>query len=347
MQHPGFFHRAGPFPLRRIAELTGAALAEGADPETPITSVGTLSEAGPTEITFLDNRRYARQLESTRAGACFVASADAGRVPGHAAALVTASPYRAFAKVLELFYSDARLPKVARGTAAIDPSAVLEEGVVVEPGVTIGPEAHVGRGTRIAAGAVIGYRVHMGRDCFIGPNATITHALIGDRVIIQAGARLGQDGFGYAMGAGGHLKVMQIGRVIVQDDVAIGANSCIDRGALRDTIIGEGTKIDNMVQIGHNVLIGRHCVICALVGIAGSTELADFVVMGGQSGTVGHIKIGAGSQIAGAGHATKPVRPGSRVGGTPARPMRQWAEELAFLSRSIKRNRGSGTDEQE
>jgi UDP-3-O-[3-hydroxymyristoyl] glucosamine N-acyltransferase len=188
---------------------------------------------------------------------------------------------------------------------------------------------------------VIGPQVRIGRQGAVGPNASIVHALIGDRVIIHAGVRIGQDGFGFAMGPQGHLKVPQIGRVIIQNDVEIGANSAIDRGANRDTVIGEGTKIDNLVQIGHNVVIGRHCVIVAKVGISGSTTLGDFVVLGGAAGLVGHIQIGTGAQIAGASNVAENVPPGARWGGTPAKPMRQWVRELTTLSNLAKRKGGA------
>ena len=343
MEHPGFFERAAPLALGVLAERLGAALDEKADRSLLIRDVRTLADAGPGDLSFFENRKYLAHLQATRAAACLVAPAFAERVPGGVAAVIVAAPYRAFAQALHICYPEAHHSKVAvggPGDPPVHPAALVEDGARIEPGAVIGREAQIGRGSVIAAGAVIGYRVTIGRGCFIGPGASVTHALVGDRVILHAGVRIGQDGFGFAMGPGGHLKVPQIGRVIIQDDVEIGANSCVDRGALKDTVIGEGSKIDNLVQIGHNVVMGRHCVIVGQVGISGSTELGDFVVMGGQSGAVGHIKIGAGAQLAGCSHVTSDVAPGARMGGTPAVSLTEFGRQIAILKRLARRKGG-------
>ena len=343
MEHPGFFDRAGPFALGTVAEAVGAKPAEGSNSGIPIKDVRPLDSAGPGDLSFLDNPKYLPLFAKTAASACLVAPKFAGHVPAGTAGLITPEPYRAFARALLLFYPDAGKPKAAlagsssNDAPAIHPSAALEKGAIVEPGAVVGPEARIGRGTTIAAGSVIGFRVHVGRDCYIGPNASVTHALIGNQVTLHAGVAVGQDGFGFAMGKTGHLKVPQIGRVIIQEGVEIGANTTVDRGALRDTVIGEGSKIDNLVQIGHNVVIGRHCVIVAQTGISGSAELGDFVVLGGQVGVVGHVKIGAGAQIAASSNVRGDVPPGVRWGGTPAKPVRLWLRELTLLQKLAER----------
>jgi len=344
MQHPGFFERAGPFPLNVIATKLGAELGDLPDAVADIEDVKSLGNAGPQHLAFFDNPKYLDQLTKTRAGGCLVAPAFVERVPASTAVLKTKTPYSAFALALRLFYADALRPMASKSGdervhgSLIHPSAQIDEGVTIEPGAIIGREAHIGRGTTVAAGAVVGYRVSIGQDCYIGPTATVTYCIIGDRVILHAGVRIGQDGFGFAMSAKGHLKVPQVGRVVIGDDVEIGANSTVDRGALNDTVIGEGTKIDNLVQVGHNAVIGRHCIIVAQTGIAGSAQLGDFVVMGGHSGVVGHVKIGRGAQIAGMAHVKEDVTPGARMGGTPAVPFREWAREVATLKRLAARN---------
>jgi UDP-3-O-[3-hydroxymyristoyl] glucosamine N-acyltransferase len=343
MEHPGFFHRAGPFTLDRIAEASGAALADETRASAEIADIRPLDTAGAADIAFLDNPKYLPQLDTTKAAACFMQQKFLARAPSGTAVLVSPEPYRAYARALELFYPDAGTPLASvplDNSAHIDPSAMLEADVIVEPGAVIGPEARIGSGTRIAAGAVVGYRCAIGRNSYIGPRAVVTHALIGNNVIIHAGVSIGQDGFGFAMGRQGHMKVRQIGRVIIQDWVEIGANSAVDRGALRDTVIGEGTKIDNLVQIGHNVSIGRHCVLVGQVGIAGSSVLEDFVVIGGQTGIVGHLTVGAGAQIAGNSGVTENVPRGERWGGTPAKPLRNWAREIALLKRLTQKLSG-------
>lgn len=342
MEHPGFFHRAGPFPLWLIAETIGAEMT-GARDATMITDVRPLRDAGPADLAFFENRKYGAQLAATKARACILAGVDAFRAPQNTATLTTAKPYEAFARALTLFYADAMRSKAAgspaeQGGGLVHPSAQIAEGATIEPGAVIGREAVIGAGTIVAAGAVVGFRVVLGADCYVGAGAAVTHALTGKNVIIHSGARIGQDGFGFAMSGKGHLKVPQIGSVIIGDNVEIGANTTIDRGSLSDTIIGEGTKIDNQCQIAHNVVIGRHCILVAQTGIAGSSELGDFVVMGARSGVLGHVKIGSGAQIAGMAHVKNDVEAGARMGGTPARPFQEWAREVAAVRKLGKVN---------
>jgi UDP-3-O-[3-hydroxymyristoyl] glucosamine N-acyltransferase len=298
-----------------------------------------LDRAGPGDLVFLDNAKLADQAKSTAAGACLVSERLAGLVPEQVALLVAADPYRAFVEVARTLFPGALRSSSlceTRGVAPgafVHPTARVENGVTIDPGAVIGPRAEIGARTLIGAGAAIGADVRIGRDCSIGANVNIAHTIIGDRVIVHPGCCFGQDGFGFVMGAQSHRKVPQIGRVIIQDDVEIGACTCIDRGGLRDTIVGEGTKIDNHVQIGHNVAIGRHCVLVAQVGIAGSVTVEDFVVLAAKVGVKDHVTIGEGAQIAATSNVGGNVPPGSRWGGTPAKPMKQWAREVSLLGR--------------
>ncbi|HEY8565244.1 MAG TPA: UDP-3-O-(3-hydroxymyristoyl)glucosamine N-acyltransferase [Beijerinckiaceae bacterium] len=350
MTDPVFFSRADALTLAEIARIAGASLPEGADPERRLANVAPLESARPDDLAYMDNPKYAEALAATRAGACLVSRRFAGRLPADTVPLVCPEPYKAYGAVLARFYPSAMRPTSGFDAVGVSPgsfvhaTARLEPGVTVDPGAVIGPGAEIGAGTVIGANAVIGPQVRIGRDCAIGPTATVLHALVGNRAVIHPGVRIGQDGFGYAMGPGGHRKVPQVGRVIIQDDVEIGANTTIDRGASRDTVIGEGTKIDNLVQIGHNVVIGRHCVIVAQVGISGSTTLEDYVALGGQAGVIGHVRIGAGAQIAASSNVSTDVPPGVRWGGTPAKPVREWFREITAV-KTLASRRGAAKDD--
>ncbi len=336
---PRFYPGSSPHALSDVA-LAAGGVTQAA--ERTLYGVAPLQTAGPKEVSFLDNRRYLEALERTAAGAVLVHPELAPRVPSGTAAIVTAEPYLGWARVAALFHPP---PPLKPG---IHPSAVVGEGALVDPTAEVGPlvvvgaKAEIGLRCRIAPGAVIGEGVVIGPDCRIGALASVSHAIVGERVTLYPGARVGQDGFGFAMTGEGFRSVPQLGRVILEHDVEVGANTTIDRGSVQDTVIGAGTRLDNLVQIGHNVQIGRLCVIVSQAGISGSTIVEDFVMIGGQAGLVGHLLIGRKARLGAQAGVMADVAPGAEVVGSPAEPVRTFFRQIAVLRRLARGERTAG-----
>jgi UDP-3-O-[3-hydroxymyristoyl] glucosamine N-acyltransferase len=343
MAQPTFFEESPPLTLAAVAALTGAQLDDPAKADQQIRGLASLDEAGPMHLTFFDNLKYSDQLAATRAGACIVSGRFAARVPAHVTVVRASQPFHAFVTVARELNRDALRPQSWFGvegiapSAIIDPSARLEDGVVVDPLTVIGPGVEIGAGTIIGAGVVIGPGVKIGRDCNVGARTAIQCALIGNDVLIHPGCSIGQDGYGFVFfGPQGHLKVPQTGRVVIQNDVEIGAGTTIDRGSLRDTVIGEGSKIDNQVQIGHNVTIGRHCLLAAQIGLAGSLTIGDNVALGAKVGINNHLKIGDGAQVTAMSAVKDDIPAGGRWGGHFAKPTKQWFREILAVERLVR-----------
>ncbi|MCE9523245.1 MAG: UDP-3-O-(3-hydroxymyristoyl)glucosamine N-acyltransferase [Alphaproteobacteria bacterium] len=335
-----FFDNTGALTLDRIAEIAGARVLRDSGQRT-LTDLASLDAAGPDQLSYCESVKFKGALERTRAAAVLVAEPLASFVPVTCTTLVCAKPAVGFAKVAHAFYPNPGClwPLAKPPVHSIAPSARVGEGAVIGPNVFIGEDVEIGRDCEIAPGAVIGRGVQIGHNAKIGPHVTISHALIGDRFTIHSGSSIGQDGYGYIAGPGGHFKIPQLGRVIIQDDVEIGSNAAIARGTLTDTVIGEGTKIDNLVQIGHNTRIGRRCIIVAQVGFSGSVTVEDGVVFGGQVGIADHLTIGKGAYIAGKAGVTHTLEGGRIYGGFPAKPVEQWRREVGVLSRLAKGKR--------
>lgn len=336
MADPRFFTVAGPFKLIDLATIAGASLADPAMADRMIKDVAPLDQAGPGDMTFLDNRRYLDAFAASRAGACVTAVANVERAPAGMALLISDAPYMAFAKIARAFYPTPPVEVGIAPSAVVDRSAEIGAGCRIDAGAVIGRNARIGIGCHIGANAVIGDEVTLGDGCIIGACASISHSQIGKRVYIYPGARIGQDGFGFASGPQGHVRIPQLGRVIIHDDVEVGANTTIDRGAGPDTVIGAGCMIDNLVQIGHNVQMGKGCVVVSQVGISGSAKLGDFVVIGGQAGIAGHLNIGSGVRMAARSGVSHNIPAGVEVGGAPAVPVREWRRQVAMIMRMGK-----------
>ena len=320
--------------LAELAELVGGRI-EG-DPEHVVEAIRTLDAAGPRDLSFLTHPRYRAQALASAAGALLVGRDFPPELQSDERHLLVADePSLALAKLMERLGQAAEPPE-----PGVHPTAVVAPGVVVDPTAHVGPYAVLGAGSRIGAGAVVHALVVVGRDCAVGERAVLhPHAVLYDRTevgpgsVVHAGAVLGSDGFGYATHGGVHHKVPQLGRVVVEEDVEIGANSTIDRATHGETRIGAGSKIDNLVQVGHNVQVGKHCILCGQAGIAGRAHLGDYVVLAGQAGVSGHIELGKGAQVAAKSAALGPVPAGGKVAGIPAVDLRRWKRQIVLLNR--------------
>ncbi len=338
MADPRFFTRKGPFTLGFIALRIGATLSLPESESVMIADIATLDTAQPGEISVYSDSRYRAAAGASRATAIITSPAFADQTPAASAMLLLKDPRLGYARVGALFYPNELLDAGIDPGARIDPSATIGPDTQIDAGAVIGPHVQIGARCHISANAVIGRGVVIGDDTRIGANTVISHALIGARVDIASCVSIGVQGFGFVPGPQGLVRMQQLGRVIIEDGVEIGANSAIDRGATDDTVIGAGTVIDNLVQIGHNVRIGRHCVLSGQAGVAGSSTIGDGVMVGGGTSISDHLVIGAGARIAGKSGVARDVEPGQAVGGYPAVPIRQWHRQTSALTRMSQRN---------
>ena len=333
-----FFLNLGPHKLSVIAEYIGCEIAVQHN-ELVLSDIKSLSEAGKSDLSFLNNKKYLSEFKATNAGVCIVPIDFSDEDNPGTILLKAKNPYYAYAKAIDLFYKPAKkYPPKIQESAYISPSAKIGKDCYIGHNVVIENEAEIGDGSVVESGSVIDYGVKIGNRAMIYSNVSISYSEIGDDVVILPGARIGQDGFGFATEKGVHKKIYHIGKVKIGNNVEIGANTTIDRGSMNDTIIEDLCRIDNLVQIGHNVHIKRGAILVAQVGVAGSSKIGSYCALGGQVGISGHLKIADGVQISGQGGAIQDInQPGAIMGGTPAVPIRDWHKQTIIMKQLVKK----------
>lgn len=331
-----FFKNNGPYTLAEIANVCGAELKDLSKADMQIKDIATMFNAGADEVCFFYDKKAKAKAADIKASACVTTAELESFVPENVVVLIAENPKLAFLKLNQHFYSEYSPKGEVSRSAKIAPSAkigqntFIGENAVIEDGVEIGENCIIEHGVVVSRGCIIG------NNCRIGANAQIAYCVMGNDCYIYGGARIGLDGFGFMVINGKHQRIPQIGRVIIGNDVEIGANTCVDRGALDDTIIGDGCRIDNLVQVAHNDKLGRGCVIVAQTGIAGSCSFGDYVVCGGQSGFADHLNIGSGAQIGAQSGLMRDVEPGAVVMGYPAVPIKDFMRQTAMVQKLVK-----------
>ena len=321
-------HREGTS-LAVLADLVGGDVS--GDPSTSIFGVAPLDVAAEGDISFLANPKYQGQLLESKASAVIVHPSLDGSL--ELPLLLADNPYLAFAKILTYFEVPDFVAEGISAEASIHPDADVDDGVTIDPGCVVGAGASIGRGTHLHPNVVVEESTVVGRDCVLHANVTVREkCILGDRVVLQPGAVIGSDGFGFAPDGQKYYKIPQVGRVVLEDDVEIGACSCVDRGTLGETRIARGVKIDNLVQVAHNVEIGEDTVLVSQVGISGSTKIGKHCVFGGQAGTAGHVKIGDNVRLAGRGGISNDVEGNQNLAGLPAMPHREWLKATMTMT---------------
>lgn len=332
-----FYKNNGPFTLAKVAEICEAELADASAAGVEIKELATMAKAGEGDICFFYDKKKKAAGAEIKATACVTTAELAEFVAPGVFKLISANPHLGFVKLNYALYSEVLPAPEVKPTAAVAKTAVIGKDCFIGDYAVIEDNVKIGDGCIIEPHAVIGHDCVIGNNCRIGSHANIMHCEMGNNCFIYGGARIGWDGFGFMMIGGQHKRIPQLGRVIIGNDVEIGANACIDRGALDDTVIGDGSRIDDLVMIAHNNKLGRGCIMVSQTGIAGSCEFGDYVVCGGQVGIADHIKIGTGAQIGAQSGIMRDIEPGAVVMGYPAVPIKDFMRQVSFVQKAVKK----------